>query len=286
MFEKFLQRFRKGKAKELPGYTALGLIREGSMARIFKARNQDTGQIVVVKIHKPEAREHVAKLESEYRDFTEGEITASFDHPNVVKCFSHGKLGEMPFLVLEYLEGMTLANLLGGDSKRIAGKRLDYLCQATAALQHVHERRFVHHDFCPKNLFVVAARDEVKLIDFGLACPLLGHLREGPRMGSIEILPPEVIRREACDFRIDIFAWGVVAYWLLSGHWPFESTDHHQTLNKILNVQPVPLERRLGGVPEEVCRLVMRALAKDPAKRPSSMTPAVGVLRRHRDVTL
>jgi len=256
------------------------------MSKIFKARHQETGRIVVVKVHKPEGKKHVAKLESEYRDFTEGEITASFDHPNVVKCFEHGKLGDTPYLVLEYLKGMTLASLLGGDSNHIAGKRLKYVHQGAAALEDVHKRRFVHHDFCPKNLFVVAEEGQIKLIDFGLACPLLERPWKGSRMGTTEVLAPETLRRELCDYRVDIFAWGVVAYQVLSGRWPFESADHHQTLNKILNVHPVPLDRRVQGLPEDVCRLVMRALAKDPAKRLNSMTTAVAVLERHKDLTL
>ncbi len=279
-------RLRKSKSKELPGYAALGVIREGSMSKIFKARHQETGRIVAIKVHKPEARKHVAKLESEYRDFTEGEITASFDHPNVVKCIEHGVLGEAPYLVLEYLEGMTLAGLIGGDSKRVDGKRMSYVRQAAAALEHVHKRRFVHHDFCPKNLFAVGNLEHVKLIDFGLACPLLERPRKGSRMGTTEILAPEVLRRDLCDYRVDIFAWGVVAYQVLSGHWPFESPDHHQALSKILNVTPLSLERRVESLPEEVCQLVMRALAKDPNKRLTSMTTAVGVLERHKDVAL
>jgi len=105
-------------------------------------------------------------------------------------------------------------------------------------------------------------------------------------MGTTEVLAPETLRRELCDYRVDIFAWGLVAYQVLSGRWPFESADHHQTLNKILNVHPVPLDRRVQGLPEDVCRLVMRALAKDPAKRLNSMTTAVAVLERHKDLTL
>ena len=286
MLEKFFQRLRKGKSKELPGYTALGVIREGSMSRIFKARHQETGQVVAVKVHKPDARRAVAKLESEYRDFTEGEITASFEHPNIIRCFDHGKLGDTPYLVLEYLDGMTLASLIGGDSKRVAGKRMNYVRHAAQALEHVHKRRFIHHDFCPKNLFIVTAQEHITLIDFGLACPLLEHPRKGSQMGTTEILAPEMLRREPCDYRVDIFAWGVVAYQLFSGHWPFESPDHHQTLSKILNVHPIPLDRRVQDLPAEICHLVMRAIAKDPAKRLSSMTTAVGVLERHKEVAL
>jgi len=285
VLERFLQKFRKGKAKQLPGYTALGVIRQGSMSTIFKAKHQTTGQVVAVKVHKPAAKKAVEKLESQYRDLTEGEITALFDHPNIVKCFNHGKLGDTPFLVLEYLEGMTLASLMGGASQRLAGKRLDYVRQAAEALAHVHHRRFVHHDFCPKNLFVTN-QDQVKVIDFGLACPLLERPQKSSRMGTTEILAPEVLRRDPCDYRVDIFAWGVVAYQVISGHWPFESPDHHQTLSKILNVRPVPLVRRVPELPEEVSNLIMRSIAKDPKKRLSSMTTAVGVLDRHREVVL
>lgn len=280
MFRRFLQKLRGSQTTELPGYTALGKIREGSMSVIFKARDQDTGQVVAIKIHKPEARKPIEKLESFYRDFTEGQITAAFDHPNIVKCFDHGELGGAPFLVLEYLEGVTLASLMGGDSKRLQGRRLDILFQAAQALAHVHSRRFTHNDFCPKNVFV-ATNGVVKAIDFGLATPLMNTPTLRSRMGTVEILAPELLKREPCDHRADIFAWGVMAYEVLSGHWPFESPEQHQTLTKILNARPVPLERRIAAIPEEVATLVMRCLEKDPAKRLGSINTAMGVLERH-----
>ena len=285
MLKRFFRRLRGGQPNELPGYTPMGVVREGSMSTIIKAKDQKTGQVVVVKVHKPEARKAVEKLESRHRDFTEGQITAAFDHPNVVKCYDHGKLGETPYLVLEYLEGVTLANLMGGDSKRLQGHRLSLVRQAAAALEHVHARRFVHHDFCPKNLFVTN-QNQVKLIDFGLATPLLDKPTRSTRMGTIETLAPEVLRREPCDYRVDVFAWGVVAYQVLSGHWPFESPEHHQTLSKIMNVRAVALGQRMPDLPEDISHLVMRAIDKDPGKRLSSMTTAMGVLDRFSAVAL
>jgi serine/threonine protein kinase len=285
VLKRILRKLRGAQPNELPGYTPMGVVREGSMSTIFKARDQATGRIVAVKVHKPEARKAVDKLESQYRDFTEGQITAAFDHPNVVKCYDHGKLGDTPYLVLEYLEGVMLAGLMTGGSKRLQGHRVSFVRQAAAALEHVHSRRFVHHDFCPKNLFVTN-QNQIKLIDFGLATPLLDKPTAGTRMGTVEVLAPEVLRREPCDYRVDVFAWGVVAYQVLSGHWPFESPEHHQALSKILNVRAVPLGRRVPDLPEDVANLVMRAIAKSPAKRLSSMTTAVGVLDRSKDVVL
>lgn len=283
MLRRLFQRMGGHQPVELPGYTALGLMREGSMSSLFKAREQETGRIVAIKIHKPQARKAVEKLEAQYRDFTEGQITASFDHPNVIKCFDQGALGGVDYLILEYLEGMTLASLMAGDSKRLEGRRLSYVRQAAAAMAHVHSRRFIHHDCCLKNLFVTND-DQVKLIDFGLATPLLDRPALATRMGTVEVLAPEVLRREPSDYRVDIFAWGVVAYQVLCGHWPFESPEHHQTLNKILNVHPVPLDRRVPNLPVDVSNLIMRCLEKEPLKRLSTETTIVGVLERHRDV--
>ena len=154
------------------------------------------------------------------------------------------------------------------------------MLQAAQALAHVHSKGFIHHDFCGKNVFMTTD-GSVKLIDFGLATPSMTLPGPMPRVGTTEILAPEVLRREPSDHRVDIFSWGVVAYEVLSGHWPFESPEHHQTLSKIINVKPVPLIRRAENVPEEVSNLVMRCLEKDPSKRLSSMNTAVGVLQRH-----
>jgi serine/threonine protein kinase len=285
VLKRLFQKLRGSQTTALPGYTAIGEIRQSSMSVIFKARHRETGQIVAVKVHKPEARKAVEKLESIYRDFTEGQITAAFEHPNIVRCLDHGKLGPNPYLVLEYLEGVTLQGLLAGDSRRLAGHRVSILCEAASAVAHVHSRRFIHHDVCAKNLFILN-NNHVKLIDFGLATPLLNRPAPHSRMGTAEILAPELLRREPCDHRIDVFAWGVTAYELLSGHWPFESPEHHQTLSKILNVRPVPLERRAEGLPEEVTRLVMRCIEKDPGKRLANMNTAAGVMQRHLDAGL
>jgi serine/threonine protein kinase len=255
------------------------------MSTIFKATDEETGQVVAIKVHKPEARKPIEKLEAFYRDFTEGQITAAFDHPNIVKCFDHGDLGGAHFLVLEYLEGTTLASLMGGDSKRLTGRRIALLHQMASALAHAHSRRFTHNDLCPKNIFITA-KDQVKLIDFGLATPLMNTPVQRSRMGTVEILAPELLKREPSDHRADIFAWGVVAYEVLCGHWPFESPEHHQALSKILNVRPTPLDRRVVALPAEVSNLVMRCLEKEPLRRLNSINTAVGVLERQIQVEI
>jgi eukaryotic-like serine/threonine-protein kinase len=281
MLKELFSKFRGSRPMELPGYAIGGVIREGSMSIIYRAVEEETGATVALKVQKSEARKAIEKMESRYRDFTEGQITEAFDHPNIIKCFDHGDLPCGPYLLLEYLEGQTLATLSQTDSSRLQGQRIAFILQAASAMAHVHAKRICHRDFCGKNLFVTTG-NQVKVLDFGLATPILSVAAPSTRVGTAEILAPEILRREPSDNRVDIFAWGVVAYETMTGHWPFESPEHHQTLSKILNVKPVPVIRRAANVPEEVSNLIMRCLEKDPSKRLSSMNTAVGVLERHK----
>jgi serine/threonine protein kinase len=285
MLKGLITRLRGSGSDVVPGFATLGVIRDGEMAKILKAREESTGRIVAVKVQKAAARKALEKNENFYGDFSEGQITASFEHPNVVRCYAHGEYAGESYSVLEYLDGRPLLSLMQIERHLLDGQRIPIILQAAAAVAHVHAKRFIHHDICPKNLFMTP-QNHLKLIDFSMATPLLNRPAPFSRVGTTEIMAPEVLRREPSDYRVDIYAWGVVAYELLSGHWPFESPEHHQTLSKIINVNPMPLIRRTPNVPEEVGNLVMRCIEKDPARRLSAMNIAVGVLERHKGASL
>jgi len=285
MLKGLISRFQKQQAAQLPGYAALGVIRDGGLSNIFKAKEQATGRIVAVKVQKPAARKAGERPDVAHLVLTEGQVVSSFNHPNVVRCLGHGLLGESPYVVLEYVDGVPLSMLLSGESKQLDGMRLSVVRQAAMALAHVHARRFVHRDFCPKNLLVVSD-GVVKLIDFALAAPLGAVPTMGYRPGTAEYLPPEVLRRDLNDHRVDIFGWGVIAYQTLSGHWPFEQPGQHVVVAKILNVKPVALDKRVPAVPAEVAGIVMRCIEKDPVNRPSGMNAIVSLLDRYREVTI
>jgi|WetSurMetagenome_2_1015567.scaffolds.fasta_scaffold02561_7 eukaryotic-like serine/threonine-protein kinase len=280
MLRQFLTKLRGSRQATVPGYVLADLIRDSSMSMIYKATEEQSGRVVAIKFPKSDARKALEKVESRYRDFSEGQITSAVQHPNVVACLDHGRIGEESYLVMEFLEGTTLGVLRQRQSNTPVMRSMEILLRGAEALAHVHSKGFIHHDFCCRNLFVTNGGD-VKLIDFGLATPTVKTPVPGVRVGTTEVLAPEVLRREPSDHRVDIFSWGVVAYEVLCGHWPFESPEQHQALNKILNVNPVPLARRGEGVPEEVSNLVMRCIEKDPERRLGTLNPAVGVMRRH-----
>jgi len=285
MFKGFMSKFQKPQATQLPGYTALGVICDGSQSSIFKAKEQATGRVVAVKVLKPAARKAGDHPDVAHLVLTEGQVVSSFNHANVVRCFGHGLLADSPYVVLEYVEGVPLSMLLAGDSKQLDGMRLAVVRQAAMALAHVHARRFVHRDFCPKNLMVDAG-GAVKLIDFALAAPLGAVPTTGYRPGTAEYLPPEIHKRDLNDQRVDIFGWGVVAYQTLSGHWPFEQPGQHAVVAKILNVRPVPLEKRVPALPAEAAGIIMRCIEKDPSNRPGGMNAVVSLLDRYREVAI
>jgi eukaryotic-like serine/threonine-protein kinase len=280
MFKQLFSKIRSSRQVGVPGYVISDLIRDSSMSTIYRAVHEDSGKTVAIKFPKSTARKAIEKMERRYGDFSEGQITAAVQHPNVVICLDQGREGDESYLVMEFLEGMNLFTQRQTDITQLRLRGMEILLRSAEALSFVHSKGFIHHDFCCKNVFL-ANRGQVKLIDFGLATPTVKTPIPSARLGTTEVLAPEVLRHEPSDHRVDIFAWGVVAYEILSCHWPFESPEQHQTLNKILNVNPVPLARRGEGVPEEVSNLVMRCLEKDPAKRLSTLSPAVGIMRRH-----
>ncbi|MDK1030501.1 MAG: serine/threonine-protein kinase, partial [Planctomycetia bacterium] len=261
---------RRRRLVELPGYVALGRIREGSMATLFRAKNRETGQIVAIKVIKPEARHIIEKIDTRYRQFSECDVLRALDHPNIVKEIETGRLGVVPYLVMEYVDGITLASLLDNESNRLDGKRVDILRQAASALQHIHSRGFIHHDFCPKNL-ILTTDDVVKVVDFGLAMFIGPRPKLRRRLGTAEFMAPELLRHEPCDERIDIFAFGVTAYEVFTGRYPFETAEHMPPPTRILNMHPHPPRHYNPEVPEELSSLVMQCTKKDPQQRVSNM---------------
>ena len=138
MLKDLFGKLRGDRPVEIPGLEIVGLMREGSMSRIFRGRELETGRAVAVKVQKTESRKTIEKIEGRYRDFTEGQITASFDHANIVKCFAHGEIDSNAYLVLEYLDGMTLTTLMQTGSQFLIGRRVALMQLSAAGLAHVH----------------------------------------------------------------------------------------------------------------------------------------------------
>ena len=256
----------------------------GTMSKFYAARDRETDQIVGLKLCD---LEKITFFESRFKGLNkppEGEIAASMDHPNIIQTFEWGySIRNEPYLVMELIDGPGLNALIQRqDMERLEGRRLDLIRQMARALQYVHQRGFIHRDVCPRNFMCTADMQTVKLIDFGLTVPATEpFMRPGNRTGTPLYMAPEIVRRRRTDHRLDIFAFGVSCYQLLTLDFPCPASEtsglaalNHDTSNprNILEYRP-DLNRTLA-------RTIMQCIDPDPNGRVQTMDQLVQLLER------
>jgi serine/threonine protein kinase/tetratricopeptide (TPR) repeat protein len=241
----------------------------GAMGWVLKAWDEQLRRVVALKFLVP--REEMAGLA-----LSEARAIARLDHENIVRIFDVaewvGRRPEeprVPFLVIECLEGESLADLM--QRKRLDLRRtLEIMISVAAGLAHAHEHHIVHRDLKPGNI-LITHKGVVKLLDFGLAYLLEASGPRPPRLaiaGTPPYMAPEQWRGEALDERTDIWAAGVVLYEMLTGELPYASTHLEELRARVLSPEPVPLLREHHPeLPWELESLLAVALAKDPTKR-------------------
>jgi serine/threonine protein kinase len=211
---------------------------------------------------------------------SEGELAVKLQHDNVVRTYDHGiSTNRDQFIVMEFIEGVGFNLLIETKSPQLAGKRIGYLLQAAEGLEYVHSQKLIHRDFCPRNL-MINQEGVVKLIDFGLAVPNTPQFRRpGNRSGTANYMAPELIKREATDERIDVFAFGVSAYECLTGKFPWEAPDSTQMMVMHMNTPPKDPRHLQPDLDDDTARFLLRAIAQNPKKRFGTMREVVDALR-------
>ena len=251
-------------------YQIAGLIGEGGMGAVYRAKDTRLGRDVAIKVLTNATfsdRERLLRFEQEAR------ATGMLNHPNLLTIYDVGRDGEgAPFLVSELLEGETLSSRLlrGPLSPR---KAVDAALQMANGLAAAHDKGIVHRDLKPDNVFLT--RDgRVKILDFGIAKLNASKSGEGPAfevaatepgmvLGTVGYMSPEQVRGELVDHRSDIFSLGAIFYEMLTGNRAFKRNSAIETLGAILKEEPVDLTEVLPNVPPAVERLVRRCLEKD-----------------------
>ncbi len=244
--------FGKGRLNYRKKYDLLQAAMSGTMSQVYKAKDRQTGELVALKILDKKKTEQVeARFKTpQYKNIkkpTEGEIAMMFDHPYIVKTLDQGLTtdGEQ-YIVMEYLEGTGLNNVLMVQEDMMAGARVFYIRQVAEALQAVHEKGFIHRDICPRNLLFVGDFDVLKLTDFGLSVPNKPPFTDpGNRTGTANYMAPELVRRRPTDLRLDVFSFGVTIYELCTRELPWPRGDtgnaamgHDQEPASIFNYRP------------------------------------------------
>jgi serine/threonine-protein kinase len=262
--------------KTLPGgYQILELVGVGGMGRVYKARQQALGRTVAVKVIHPHL---LANENSLARFLTEARAMSQLNHPNSVSVIDFGKTtSDEPYLVMEFLQGSNLAQIQMLEGPLPLKRIVNVLKQVLIALAEAHAVQIIHRDLKPENIVLEPMRrggDFVKVVDFGLAKlsagpPGTSITSPGIVCGTPDYMAPEQGRGDDIDGRSDLYAVGVVLFWLLTGRLPFEGSSPTQVV--LMHIKnPVPDPRELApqrNFPDGLLKVLYRALAKNPADR-------------------
>ncbi|MBL8917961.1 MAG: serine/threonine protein kinase [Myxococcaceae bacterium] len=236
----------------------------GGMGTVYLATDLTVDRPVALKFLQPAL---VAETEYRARFEQEARVMARVDHPNLVTLFGVERDGEVPFLVMKYVTGRTLAKLIRDQVKVPLSEAMPLIRQMGAALTALHTRGYVHRDLKPGNV-MVSDEGHVTLLDFGLIRSVdTGLTRPGVALGSPFYMSPEQAIAGTVDARSDVYTLGVLITELLTGKRPFAETDAHATLLAHLEKKPTPPHELDPMVPPAVSNVLLKALEKKPAAR-------------------
>jgi Tol biopolymer transport system component len=277
---------RLGRGAALGPYRIEGLVGAGGMGEVYRARDERLARDVAVKV----LASHVASEPQWKQRFErEARALAALSHPHICPVFDVGRQEGIDYLVMEFLEGETLADRLAKGALPLP-QALRHAVEVADALDKAHRQGVVHRDLKPGN--VMLTRSGAKLLDFGLARLRAAHFvdtagsappvpsanltGEGRILGTLQYMAPEQIEGREADARTDIFAFGATLYEMATGRKAFEGKSQASIAAAILEHQPVPPSALQPAAPAALDRLLAVCLAKDPEERWQS----AGDLRR------
>jgi serine/threonine protein kinase len=252
----------------------------GSMSRVYRAIDNETGRTVCLKIQMREKNQAAAaRASTQETRPPEGEIAIQLVHPRIVRTFEYGDSNQGEhYLVMEYIDGVSLQYIRENRSARTAQK-VELLAQAAEGLAGVHTAGFIHHDINPRN-FLMDREQRVKLIDFGLSVPNTPAFRRpGNRTGTLQYMAPELLRREPIDERIDIFAFGVLAFEFLTDRLPYDANNSTTLMLQRINTEPLDPAVVKPKLSEELCGVLRKLTARRKEQRWPSMSTLPEALR-------
>lgn len=284
MLTKIKEMFRSGGSKKSKvnlarRFSIVGETGQGSMSKVYRAVDNTTGRTVCLKVQIPDKNlAAAARTEREQRP-DEGALAATITHPNVVRTFDFGlSTRNEHFVVMEFIDGVSLQFVRESRSASLAEK-LEVLAQAAEGLAAVHAAGILHHDINPRNYLVDRDRT-VKLIDFGLAVPNTPAFRRpGNRTGTLNYMAPELVRRETIDERIDIFAFGALAFEFLTDRLPYDSTTSMASMLARINHEPLDPAKANPALPAELLDLLRKLTARRKDNRWPKMDTVAPALR-------
>jgi serine/threonine-protein kinase len=267
------------------GFQILRKVAESNTAEIFhvlRLVGRGRGAEAAAKVLRPEYA--ADRMERDYLE-TEFKVCSLMDHPNLLQVYELQLSSRQPFLLMEYVPGLSLRQHLDKGRPSLTDA-LDWLAQVADGLAYFHEMGYIHRDVKPQNI-VVSGNGTTKVIDFALASPQdrslsqywLRRMKEWRRPGTWSYMSPEQIRNERLTGQTDVYSLGVSLFEAATGRLPFTGDTPQELLEQHLYTKPPSLTALRPDIPQGLDELVRAMMAKDPLDRPRGMGYVSGKLR-------
>ena len=264
-------------------YEILEVIGTGGMAVVFKARCHRLNRLVAIKMLKKDLSED-AEFRRRFHD--ESQAVAMLSHPNIMAVYDVSRGGDMDYIVMELIDGITLKQYMERRGRLNWPEALHFITQIMKGLSHAHSRGIIHRDIKPQNIMIL--RDgTVKVTDFGIACLSNGSNASNEAIGSVHYISPEQAKGDYTDNRSDIYSAGVVLYEMLTSRLPFDGDNPVSIAIQHFSAVPLPPRELNPEIPEALEQICLKAMACDRNKRYSTADEMLADLEAFRkDPTL
>lgn len=264
-------------------YEIIELIGSGGMANVYKALCHRLNRYDAVKIMRDET---AANTELRRRFRAESQAVAMLSHPNIVSVYDVSHSDDVEYIVMEFIDGITLKQYLQKKSVLDPSEVLDFTIQTAKALEHAHSKGIIHRDIKPQNIMLLKD-GMIKVADFGIAS-LENTIEEnnGETVGSVHYIAPEQARGEAPDARSDIYSLGIVMYEMLTGKLPYVGNSDVEVAVKHMNTDPVTPRDIVPSIPEELERICLKAMNSNIDERYQSASEMLADLEEYKSQSL
>ena len=257
-------------------YEIVGQVGTGGMSDVYKAKDHTLGRYVAIKVLKSEFSEDT-NFVSKFR--TEAQSAAVLEHPNIVNIYDVGSENGIHYIVMEYVEGITLKTYIGKKGQLTYKEALSIAIQVGRGIQAAHAKNIVHRDIKPQNI-IISTDGKVKVTDFGIARAVSENTIHSDVMGSVHYASPEQARNGYVSNRSDIYSLGIVMYEMVTGRVPFDGDSTVAVAIQHLQDEMDPPSKYAPNLPISLEKIIQKCTQKSPDRRYDSMESLLIDLRK------
>ncbi len=257
-------------------YEIIGKIGAGGMSDVYKAKDLTLGRFVAIKVLKPEFSEDVGFV-TKFR--TEAQSAAALQHPNIVNIYDVGSENGLHYIVMEYVEGITLKTYIEKKGQLSFKEAVSIAIQVGRGIEAAHNNQIIHRDIKPQNI-MISTEGKVKVMDFGIARAASSNTISSDVMGSVHYSSPEQARNGFVDGKSDIYSLGIVMYEMVTGRVPFDGDTTVAVAIQHLQEEMVKPSVYAPNLPISMEKIILKCTQKNPDRRYENMSALLSDLRK------